>query len=263
MPRRRISRDAVISAISLCLAFSVWPALAAAQEDTLRIGSVAVRSISPGVDTVDIYNVQNGARTLTRVSVVHRTHEQHQGRSVLRILAQDGSTKTDARLDPATLQLIRFERVAATDSTTFTLDGTCFSGWSDVPNKPRRAIQCVPAADRFGSGALDAMLISALPLRSGWSARVATFDAFGDITSYPLRAIRMDTIRVGTRDYAAWQVERIQGGSASRQGGGSAPQIEVKTTWWVSVATVRVLQERQTVTIQGTTRESLRVLRNP
>lgn len=260
-----LTRTASRLVAPLAIAILAAPATgqSAVELDTLRVGSSTLRSVRPGVDTVDVFNVENGVRTLSRVAVVRRTTEQYQGRNVLHITVEDGRTRTDARLDPVTLQIVRFERVASMDSTMFSLANNCFTGWSDMANQPRKLIQCAPAANRFGSGALDATVVSALPLRSGWNVRVATFDAFGDITSYPVLVVRMDTLRLATREYAAWRVDRVQGGQATLGAGGATSGVEVKTTWWVDVAAPRVLQERQTITIQGTTRETLRVLRNP
>lgn len=263
MPHSQTSRLTLYIAVAFLTATAAWPQPGVAQSDTVRVGSVALRAVTPGVDTIEIYKVENGARTLSRVNVIRRTSEQYQGRNVLRIVAEDGRMRTDARLDPGTLQLIRFDRTAAMDSTSFSLQNNCFTGWTDFPNQPRKVIQCVPAVDRFGSGALNATVLSALPLRSGWDVRIATFDEFGDITSYPIRVARMDTARVGNREYAAWRVERTQRGEANISASGATATIEVKTTWWVDTQKARVLQERQTVTIQGTTQETLRVLRNP
>lgn len=234
-----------------------------AQTDTLRVGSVTTRSISAGVDTFELFDVKDGVRTLNRLSVVHRALESYEGRTVLRISSMDGRTRTEAHLDPRTLQVLKFRRVGAMDSTMFELHNNCFEGWSDLGGQPRRAIQCVRASDRFGSGALDPVVVGALSLKAGLNARVATFDAYGDITSFAIRVVQLDTISIGSRRFAAWRVERATVASVSNGGATTPSAVQVKTTWWVDASAPRTLQEQLTVAMQGTTRETLKVLKNP
>jgi hypothetical protein len=251
----------VCSALLSMLALA--PQRGFAQSDTVRIGTHSLRPLTAGVDTVEVYRVTGDARELQRLHVVSRTAEQLDGRRVIRLVSKDGQTRTDARIDRVTHQVVRFSRSAPTDSTTFALRGNCVDGWSDFPNQPRRAIECVAAADRFGSGVLDAFVVGALPLRAGFDARIATFDAFGDVASYPVRVTGQDTLRASGRVYPAWRVERSSVASGQMAGSAAPSRMEITTTWWVDTVGGRVLQERLTVNAGGTKHETLRVLRNP
>jgi hypothetical protein len=233
-----------------------------AQADTVRVGSHTLRPLTAGVDTVEVYQVTGQGRELTHLHIIVRAAELSEGRQVIRVMSQDGQTRTDARVDPNTHQLLNFERYARMDSTVFALQGKCFNGWSDFPGRPRKQIECVKAADRFGSGVLDALVVGALPLRTDYAVRLATFDAYGDITSFPVRVTGMDTLRVSGRAHPAWRVERSSVSSGQLTGAAAPSRMEITTTWWVDAAQGRVLQERLTVNAAGNTREALRVLRN-
>ena len=248
---------------AVLLLVGLAPQRGVAQTDTVRIRSHVLRPLTVGVDTVEVYRVTNGFRALTRLNIIVRTAEQVDGRQVIRVASQDGQNRTDARIDPVTHQVVRFDRRSPMDSTTFALQGNCFHGWSDFPNQPRRLIQCVVAGDRFGSGVLDAFVVGALPLQSGFSARIATFDAYGDITSFPVRVIGIDTLRAAGRAVPTWRVERQSIANGQAAGSGAPLRMEITTTWWVDAVRGRVLQERLTVNAGGNTQESLRVLRNP
>ncbi len=242
------------------------PERGAAQADTVRVGSHPLRPLTVGVDTVEVYRVTDGTRALTALNIIVRTAEDADGRRVIRLTSEEGRNRTDARIDAVTHQLVRFDRRSPMDSTVFALQGNCFDGWSDFPNRPRKVIQCVAAADRFGSGVLDAFVVGALPLRADFATRIATFDAYGDITSFPVRVTGMDTLRTAGRTFPTWRVERqsIANGRTAGSAGTAAPlRMEITTTWWVDSVRGRVLQERLTVNAGGNKQESLRVLRNP
>jgi hypothetical protein len=248
----------LVAALAITHAASRLAAQSVDGVDTIRVGSVQLRTIAQaGGDTLDVtFEVRMPSGEVQRtqsVGFVPRwSKELLEGDSVLhaRFGQPTDRSRYDFYLDPHTLATKRFEQHTPIDSAVATATGSCVSGWVHLQNAPRREIACDRATDRFGGSPLDDYLVALVPLKAGLSAVVATYGPIGGSAGYAFRVVGSESLTLSDREFATWKVER----KVVSQYGTYA------TTLWVDQSAPRILKTTRDF---GNGRTSLSVLRHP